>query len=153
MSLSNLRSFAYNILKKLGDVVVKDTQFVEIGSCGECGNEILGLDYEPFTILACGHIYHRRCIEKNFLLTQSNICPTSDCNKSVEPVVTERRFSQSSQSSTSSIVRRMSNQLQLNSPVIGEEDEEMRDVEGKGELRNCSKCSEVISPEILEPVV
>ncbi|CAJ0749652.1 332_t:CDS:2 [Entrophospora sp. SA101] len=128
MSLSNLRSFAYNILKKLGDVVVKDRHFVEIGSCGECGNEILGLVYEPFTILACGHIYHRKCIEKNFL---SNICPTSDCNKSVDPVATERRFSQSSQSSTSSIVRRMSNQLQLNSPVIGEEDEEMRDVEVK----------------------
>jgi len=118
MSLSNLRSFAYNILKKLGDDVVKDRQFVEIGSCRECGNEILGLVYEPLTILACGHIYHRRCIEKNFLLTQSSICPTSDCSKSVEPVVTERRFSQSSQSSTSSIVRRMSNQLQINFACI-----------------------------------
>jgi len=131
-------------------MIVKDRHFVEIGLCGECGNEILGLVYEPFTILACGHIYHRKCIKKNFL---SNICPTSDCNKSVDPVATERRFSQSSQSSTSSIVRRMSNQLQLNSPVIREEDEEMRDVEVKGEPRNCSKCSEVISLEILEPVI
>ncbi|CAG8635149.1 3166_t:CDS:1, partial [Diversispora eburnea] len=42
----------------------------------------------------------------------------------VDPVVYKQRFSQqSSQSSTSSIVRRMSNQLQINSPAI--QDDEM----------------------------
>jgi len=148
MSLSNLRSFAYNILKKLGDDVVKDRQFVEIGSCRECGNEILGLVYEPLTILACGHIYHRRCIEKNFLLTQSNICPTSDCSKSVEPVVTERRFSQSSQSSTSSIVRRMSNQLQINSPVF--QDEVVEDAE-ETQNKNRPNTSSKRSNEAIDP--
>ncbi|CAJ0757593.1 9247_t:CDS:2, partial [Entrophospora sp. SA101] len=86
--------------------------------CSECDKKILTVSYEPFTILACGHTYHRYCIEKKISLTDSNICPIPGCNKSVEPMVSERRFSQqSSQSSTSSIVRRM-NTLIENSPNL-----------------------------------
>ncbi|RHZ88673.1 hypothetical protein Glove_21g217 [Diversispora epigaea] len=129
------------------DDAIKDKQFVKIKTCEECENENIGLVYESFTILTYGYIYHRKCIEKKFLLTQSNICPTSGCNKSVKPVIIEQRFSQLSQSNTSSIIRRISNQLQLNLPVIREEDALQI------EPRNCSKCSEIISPEILEPVI
>ncbi|CAI2193498.1 15207_t:CDS:2, partial [Funneliformis geosporum] len=74
-----------------------------------------------FTVLSCGHTYHRGCIEKNYLLTQKNKCLFPGCTATVEAVIPERRFSVSSHSSTSSIVRRMSNQLQINSPVIQEE--------------------------------
>ncbi|CAJ0765812.1 5783_t:CDS:2, partial [Entrophospora sp. SA101] len=98
----------------------------ELAPCSECDKKILTVSYEPFTILACGHTYHRYCIEKKISLTDSNICPIPGCDKSVEPMVSERRFSQqSSQSSTSSIVRRMSN---LNTEVI-QEDEEMDDAD------------------------
>ncbi|CAG8565877.1 12864_t:CDS:2 [Ambispora leptoticha] len=116
MPLSNLRTFAYTILKNLNDEAVKDKEFTEIGSCTECGNEIITLIYEPFTILICGHIFHRKCIEKNFLLTQSNVCPISGCNKSVEPVVPEQRNSQSS--GTSDLADLMSSDLKMNTPRI-----------------------------------
>ena len=85
-------------------------------------------------MLFCGHIYHRRCIKKNFLLTQRNKCLFPDCTATVEAVISERRFSVSSHSSTSSIVRRMSNQLQINSPVIQEEvSNQQMDVNVNGE--------------------
>ncbi|CAI2182788.1 15392_t:CDS:1 [Funneliformis geosporum] len=80
------------------------------------------LPIKAFTVLSCGHVFHRECIEKIFLLTQQNNCPIDNCTTIVNPVVTERRFSMSSQSSTSSIVKRMNNQLQMDSPVIQEEE-------------------------------
>ncbi|CAJ0835319.1 13192_t:CDS:1, partial [Entrophospora sp. SA101] len=126
MSLSNLQIFALNILKKTNHTIVQNIDVAELAPCSECDKKILTVSYEPFTILACGHAYHRYCIEKKISLTDSNICPIPGCDKSVEPMVSERRFSQqSSQSSTSSIVRRMSN---LNTEVI-QEDEEMEDAD------------------------
>ncbi|RHZ86723.1 hypothetical protein Glove_46g13 [Diversispora epigaea] len=124
MTLINLQNFALNILKETKYTFPQNTEVTELAPCLECEKKILTISYEPFTILACGHIYHRKCIEKKFLLTKENKCPFSGSDKVVDPVVYERRFSQqSSQSSTSSIVRRMSNQLQINSPAIQEDDE------------------------------
>ncbi|CAB4418438.1 unnamed protein product [Rhizophagus irregularis] len=122
MSLSNIRNLAYNILKKLGDDIVKDAEFTELEKCPQCDKDILTPSFEAFIILACGHVFHRECIERVFLLTRQNKCPVADCTATVKPAVSERRFSvASSQSSTTSLSRRMSNQLQINPPTIQEE--------------------------------
>lgn len=124
MSLSNIRNLAYNILKKLGDDIVKDVGFTELEKCPQCDKDILTPSFEAFTVLVCGHAYHRECIERVFLLTRQNNCPLTNCTVTVKPVASERRFSvASSQSSTTSLVRRMSNQLQLNSPATIQEEE------------------------------
>ncbi|CAB4380555.1 unnamed protein product [Rhizophagus irregularis] len=122
MSLSNIRNLAYNILKKLGDDAVKDKEFTELAKCPECDKDVLSPEFEAFTVLSCGHIFHRECIEKTFLLTQQSYCPVADCTTFLKPLLTERSFSVSSQSSSPSIVSRMSSQLQLNSPIIQEEE-------------------------------
>src|SRR3954454_4903297 len=106
MSLNNLKNLAYNILKNLEDESVRDMEVPELGSCLECNNEILILPIKVFMVLSCGHVFYRECIKKNFLLTQQNNCLIDNCTVIINPVVTEWRFSVSSQSSTSSIVRR-----------------------------------------------
>ena len=68
-SLPNLRNLAYSILKNLGDEIVNGKEFAELEKCLQCDKEILSLNFETFIVLSCGHIYYRRCIEKNFLLT------------------------------------------------------------------------------------
>ena len=64
-SLPNLRNLAYSILKNLGDEIVNGKEFAELGKCSQCDKEILSLNFEAFTVLSCGHVYHRGCIEKN----------------------------------------------------------------------------------------
>ncbi|CAG8695615.1 5802_t:CDS:1, partial [Ambispora leptoticha] len=100
MSLTNLQNLALNILKETNHITVQDINITELAPCSECDKKILSLNYEPFTILACGHIYHRYCIEKKILLTDSNVCPS--CNKSVEPAVSVQKEYESSQSSGTS---------------------------------------------------
>ena len=62
--LPNLRNLAYSILKNLGDEIVNGKEFTELGKCSQCDKEILSLNFEAFTVLSCGHTYHRGCIEK-----------------------------------------------------------------------------------------
>ena len=130
--LPNLRNLAYSILKNLGDEIVSGKEFTELGKCSQCNKEILSLNFEAFTVLSCGHTY-RGCIEKNYLLTQKNKCLFPGCTATVEAVISERRFSVSSHSSTSSIVRRMSNQLLINSPIQEEVSNQEMDVDVNGE--------------------
>ncbi|CAG8576846.1 hypothetical protein GLOIN_2v1875900 [Rhizophagus irregularis DAOM 181602=DAOM 197198] len=73
--------------------------------CPQCGKEILSPSFEAFTVLSCGHVFHRECIKKTFLLTRQNNCLISDY---------------AATSSASSIVRRMSNQLQI--PEVPEQE-------------------------------
>ena len=77
--LPNLRNLAYSILKNLGDEIVSGKEFTELGKCSQCNKEILSLNFEAFTVLSCGHVYHRGCIEKNYLLTQKNKCLFPGC--------------------------------------------------------------------------
>ncbi|CAI2198820.1 18357_t:CDS:2, partial [Funneliformis geosporum] len=63
-----------------------------------CNNEILMLPIKAFTVLSCDHVFHRECIEKIFLLTQQNNCPINNYTAIINPVITEWRFSMSSQS-------------------------------------------------------
>src|SRR6266496_4028669 len=132
-SLPNLRNLAYSILKNREDKIVSGKEFTELGKCSQCDKEILSLNFEAFTVLSCGHTYHRGCIEKNYLLTQKNKCLFPGCTATVEAVISKRRFSVSSHSSTSSIVRRMSNQLLINSPIQEEVSNQEMDVDVNGE--------------------
>ncbi|CAG8766970.1 365_t:CDS:10 [Cetraspora pellucida] len=79
---------------------------------------LVKINFETLTIFPCGHAYHRKCIEKNFLLTEENKCPIPDCDKIVDSVISKRRFSESFQSSgTSAIADMLGNNLGLNSPM------------------------------------
>ena len=78
-SLPNLQNLAYSILKNLEDEIVSGKEFTELEKCSQCNKEILSLNFEAFTVLSCGHTYHRRCIEKNYLLTQKNKCLFPGC--------------------------------------------------------------------------
>ena len=119
MSLTNLQNFAFNILKETKHNIVQDIVVTELPPCKLCENKILSVNFESFTILSCGHIYHRKCIEKKFLLTTENKCPLSDCNKIIDPVVSERRFSESSSQSsgTSALAEMLGDDFGLGSPM------------------------------------
>ncbi|CAB4382798.1 unnamed protein product [Rhizophagus irregularis] len=74
-SLVNLRNLGYNILKSLKDKTVRDIDFPELGSCSECGNDILMFPLKAFSYLTCGNIFHRLCIEKKLFLGTPSACP------------------------------------------------------------------------------
>ncbi|RHZ52078.1 hypothetical protein Glove_465g6 [Diversispora epigaea] len=92
-------------------------------------NKIFFDSNKAFTVLGCGHTYHRICIEKKLLLTKPNGCP--DCGKNVE-IITEATTTETdsrcdSESNTSSLVGKMKKQLNIQSQEII--DEEMTDVD------------------------
>src|SRR3954462_15522372 len=81
---------------------------------------------KAFTVLSCGHLFHRFCIEKKLLVFRPDMYSFSDCEKKVEiiyPVFTyTRRDSQSFLSSgVSAISNIMNEKFILNSPVIPED--------------------------------
>ncbi|CAG8684168.1 17224_t:CDS:1 [Gigaspora margarita] len=118
MSLANFQNFTLNILRETKHDVVQNTEVTELPPCKICNKKILTVSFESFTILPCGHVHYRKCIEKNFLLTKENKCPIPDCDKIVDPVRSKQRFSESSQSSrTSAIANMLGNNLGLNSPM------------------------------------
>ncbi|CAG8545372.1 10632_t:CDS:2, partial [Cetraspora pellucida] len=117
MSFANLQNLTLNILKETKHNVIQNIDITELPSC-KIFNKILTVNFESLTILSCSHVYHKKCIEKNFLLTEKNKCSIPDCDKIVDPVISERRFSESSQSSkTSAIANMLVNNLELNSPI------------------------------------
>ncbi|PKK57852.1 hypothetical protein RhiirC2_763758, partial [Rhizophagus irregularis] len=66
-SLTNHRNLAYNILKYLEDEMVRDKEISDLGPCSECTNDILTLPLKAYTVLSCGHLFHRFCIEKKLM--------------------------------------------------------------------------------------
>ncbi|CAG8542359.1 41312_t:CDS:2 [Gigaspora margarita] len=119
MSFVNLQNLAFNILKETKHSAVQNIDVTELPPCKLCENKILSINFKSFTILSCGHIYHRKCIEKKFLLTTENKCPLSDCNKIIDPVVSERKFSESSSQSsgTSALADILGKDFGLGSPI------------------------------------
>ena len=85
--LTNLRILGYKILKSLEEKDVKDIDVPELGPCSECNEEIFSFPIIGFTTLACGHTYHRLCIEKKL----PNFCPFPGCGKDVD-TIEARRF-------------------------------------------------------------
>ncbi|RHZ72127.1 hypothetical protein Glove_245g44 [Diversispora epigaea] len=136
---ANLKNLAYTILKNLNDSVIKNKKFTSVPNCEVCNKEIFSSLNKAFTVLGCGHIYHRICIEKKLLLTKPNGCP--DCGKNVETITeattTETDLRRDSESSTSSVVGKMEKQLNIQSQEIV--DEEMTDADNGGKIDNNSK--------------
>ncbi|CAG8616043.1 8697_t:CDS:2, partial [Diversispora eburnea] len=93
---------------------------------------------KSFTVLGCEHTYHRICIEKKLLLTKPNGCPFINCGKSVETITeastAETEPRRDSEFSTSSLVGKMGNQLNIQSQEII--DEEMTDADNRGNKDN-----------------
>ncbi|CAI2194225.1 10660_t:CDS:2, partial [Funneliformis geosporum] len=119
-------NLAYNILKYLEDDMVGDKEIPELGSCSECTTNILSLPIKALTILSCGHIFHRSCIEKQLLHTKPSTCPFTDCGKTVDIIMDPnsiRRGSQASShsSGTSALTNLIGEKFVLNSPAIPEE--------------------------------
>ncbi|CAG8765060.1 40816_t:CDS:1 [Gigaspora margarita] len=97
---------------------IQNIEATELLPCKICNKKLLTVNFDSFTILPCGHVYYRKCIEKNFLLMEENKCPIPNCNKIVDSVISEQRFSKSSQSSrTLAIADMLGNNLGLNSPM------------------------------------
>ncbi|RHZ69232.1 hypothetical protein Glove_286g28 [Diversispora epigaea] len=134
VSATNLKNLAYTILKNFNDDTVKNKKFIELPNCVEC-DKIFASPNKVFTVLLCGHTYHRICIEKKLLLTKQQTCPFPDCGKSVE--ILEEFTEPDSQSSTSSIVGKMGKQLTIQSQEII--DEEMTDADNGKNKDNNSK--------------
>ncbi|CAG8648664.1 9592_t:CDS:2, partial [Diversispora eburnea] len=112
----------------------KNKKFTKLPNCVECDKKIFASPNKAFTVLLCGHTYHRICIEKKLLLTKQQTCPFPDYGKSVE--ILEEFTEPDSQSSNSSIVEKMGKQLTIQSQEII--DEEMPDVDN-GKNKDNSK--------------
>ncbi|PKK75463.1 hypothetical protein RhiirC2_736606 [Rhizophagus irregularis] len=50
---------SYNILKNLGDNLVKDMEITELALCPECNNSLFSDFLKALTLLECGYVYHR----------------------------------------------------------------------------------------------
>ncbi|CAG8821597.1 16137_t:CDS:1, partial [Gigaspora rosea] len=64
-NISCLKTLALNILKNSSpDAIAKDIGVPELDPCSRCKEELFLYELKkPFTILVCGHIYHRSCLE------------------------------------------------------------------------------------------
>ena len=118
MSFSNLKSLAYNILKITGESINQDIEIPEIPKCSICTKDILAIAYKAFTILECGHVFHRVCIEKKIMYTMPSICPFYGCGKSVDVVDggSRRDFVSSQTSGTSILVDEFTRNIGIGSP-------------------------------------
>lgn len=159
-SLGIHRNLAYNILKYLEDDIVRDKEIPELHRCSECNNEILTLPPKEFTILTCGHLFHRLCIEKKLLFTVPNTCPFPNCGKNVDILgqddsvnifsniqpVSNMQDSPSSQSSgISSLTNMMNRNFVLSSPPIKIGGNENTATQQVGSHLRCAKCFEDLS--------
>jgi len=87
--ITNL-SLTYNVLKTFEDSLVDDIEVPELDECSKCNNKVFLRPIKAVTILSCGHIFHRICVEKELLLSQKESCPYPNCNNIVE--ILEARF-------------------------------------------------------------
>ncbi|CAI2189810.1 8473_t:CDS:2, partial [Funneliformis geosporum] len=139
-SLINLKNLGYNILKSLDDETVGDIDFPELGSCSECGNDILIL-----------------CIEKKLFIGTSSACPAPDCGKSVDildqaddlaiisnPPIPDP-VSKANQSAGISPLPELMGRFALSSPPIQAGGIESTATQQLRSTLRCAKCSEDLS--------
>ncbi|RHZ84140.1 hypothetical protein Glove_85g39 [Diversispora epigaea] len=86
-NISCLETFALNIIKNSSpEKIIDEDNTPELDACSLCNHELFLFEIKnPITILVCGHIYHRDCIE-NYIKKRS-ICPKLDCKKEVESTI------------------------------------------------------------------
>ncbi|CAG8849409.1 44282_t:CDS:2, partial [Gigaspora margarita] len=120
--INNIKNLTYSILKSLKDSIVKSKKIPNLSNCSEYEKDIILHSLKAFTILSCGHVFYRLCIKKKLLLTISNMCPFSGCSKEVE--IIETGYRRGSESSTSSVVKRMEKHKEEMSDIDDNEDGE-----------------------------
>ncbi|CAG8643123.1 9686_t:CDS:2, partial [Ambispora gerdemannii] len=83
-NISSLEALALNILKNsFSKKIAEGVDVPELDPCSLCNQELFLYEIKnPITILICGHIYHRDCIEKS--IKKCSICPRPDCKKEIE---------------------------------------------------------------------
>ncbi|CAI2195736.1 10022_t:CDS:2, partial [Funneliformis geosporum] len=86
-NISCLETLALNILNNVSPEKISDGINVsDLDPCSLCNQELFLYEIKkPFSILTCGHIYHRNCIESSIETSLS--CLRPDCKKEVELVV------------------------------------------------------------------
>ncbi|CAG8578771.1 12333_t:CDS:2, partial [Ambispora gerdemannii] len=86
-NISSLESLALNILKNSSvEKIAKGVNVSELDPCSLCNRELFLYEIKnPITILICGHIYHRDCIENS--IKKHSICPRPDCKKEIKTMV------------------------------------------------------------------
>ncbi|CAG8852723.1 36321_t:CDS:1, partial [Gigaspora margarita] len=83
-NISCLETFALNILKNSSpEKIASDINTPELDPCLLCNQELFLYEIKkPITLLICGHLYHRDCIESSIKINST--CPKPDCNKEIE---------------------------------------------------------------------
>ncbi|CAG8773959.1 13308_t:CDS:1, partial [Ambispora leptoticha] len=73
----SIKILALNILKQSDEIKFNDITIPEQKPCIRCKGKILSTPPTPITILTCGHVVHRTCVEKFLVNKPDPICP--DC--------------------------------------------------------------------------
>ncbi|CAG8492596.1 43315_t:CDS:1, partial [Gigaspora margarita] len=86
-NISCLETFALNILKNSSpNKIVSNVNVTELEPCTLCNQELFLYKIKrPITLLTCGHIFHRDCIESSIKICSK--CPKQNCEKEIESVV------------------------------------------------------------------
>ena len=83
-----LKALSLNFLRNTSEIT--DEHIPKLNPCHFCDKEILALPLplHSFTVLSCGHIYHRICLEKHIVRskTRSPLCPIPSCISPIELV-------------------------------------------------------------------
>ncbi|CAG8840408.1 44967_t:CDS:2, partial [Gigaspora margarita] len=109
-NISCLKTLTLNILKNGSlDVIAKDVEIPELDPCSKCNQELFLYELKkPFTILICGYIYYRSCLEdyvKDLLQ-----CP--ECAIEIESI-DYTRYSGTSEPSSQDQVQSTSDPMQI----------------------------------------
>ncbi|CAG8670564.1 22809_t:CDS:1, partial [Gigaspora rosea] len=86
-NISCLETFALNILKNSSpNKIASNVNVTELDPCTLCNQELFLYEIkQPITLLTCGHIFHRDCIESSIKI--SSKYPKQNCEKEIESVV------------------------------------------------------------------
>ncbi|RIB00531.1 hypothetical protein C2G38_2256643 [Gigaspora rosea] len=170
-NISCLKTLALNILKNSSpDVIAKDVEIPELDPCSRCKEELFLYEFKkPFTTLICGHIFHRRCLEDYVKdLPQCPKCAieiesidythysgTFEQSTSDPMQISPQMTSSQSQNTITPDTTLIFNPTLAYDPTIYPNYVDLTKNKDASQIesRNCSKCSEVISPEILKPVI
>ena len=74
-----LKALSLNFLKNTSEITDEHTP--KLNPWHFCDKEIFALPLLSFTVLSCRHIYHRICLEKHIVRSETRfpLCPISSC--------------------------------------------------------------------------
>ena len=79
-----LKALLLNFLRNTSEIT--DEHILKLNPCHFCDKEILALPLHSFTVLSCGHIYYRICLEKHIVQSETRfpLCPISSYISPIE---------------------------------------------------------------------